>query len=91
MRNGQNDQITVNCVKYSFFHKISKYAKKTKNKVFYIFAGMMSLTPDSEPYNFVRTDHNTIKLIFHHKSYFSIKSLKLCHKNRGEFLASTPL
>ena len=53
MRNDQNDQKTVNCCVKYFFHKINTYAKKTKNKMFCIFAGIMSHTPDSELYNFI--------------------------------------
>ena len=53
MRNGQNDEKTVKCVK-DFFHKNNRYMqKKPRNKMLYIFAGIMSLTPDSELYNFI--------------------------------------
>ena len=52
MRNGQNDQKTLNCVK-DFFIKLTNTCKKNKNKMFYIFAGIMSLAPDSELYNFI--------------------------------------
>ena len=41
----------LNCVK-DFFMTLT-HAKKTKDKMFYIFAGIMSHTPDSELYNFI--------------------------------------
>ena len=69
MRNGQNDQKTVNCVK-DFFHKINKYIQRKPGIKCFIFAGIMSLTPDSELNNFTRTDHNTTSVctrLFSHK------------------------
>ena len=41
---------TINLHKRFFFHKINKNtkAKKTSDEMFYIFAGMTLLTPDSK-------------------------------------------
>ena len=82
-----------NCELCKRFFSLNKqiYAKKTRNKILYIFAGIMSLTPDSELYNFITswelitTPQNFVQ------GSFSIKSLKLWHQNRGDFLASGPL
>ena len=60
--------------------------------MFYMFAGMMSFTQDSEVYNFITswelitTPQNFVQ------GSFSIKSLKLWHKTRGDFFGlSSPL
>ena len=46
MRNGQNDHNTVQNTFFSM--NLTKYAKKTRDKMFYTFADMTSLTPDSK-------------------------------------------
>ena len=60
--------------------------------MFYTFAGMTSLTTDSELYNFIASWELTKTPQHFVQGSFSIKSLKLklWHKNRGEFLASGP-
>ena len=61
-----------------------KYAKKTKNKTFKTLLGITSSTPDSS-WEKIKTQWN----LFQDSS--SIKSLHLCHKNRGGFFGPCSL
>ena len=151
MRNGQNDQKTVKCVKEFFFIKLTKACKENQEWHILYIRSMTPLTSrhnsiiqnfttswihekwskwpkncelrkkfsfhkikediqrkpvvkcfihsrvdvtyagfrTSELQNFMRTDQNTTKLSLFNALF--IKSLKLWHKNRCEFLASAPI
>ena len=86
MRNGQNDHETG-----SFSIKLTKYVKKTSGEIFCTFAGVASLTLDSELCNFITLRERMKTTPNFLQGSFPIKSLKLYHKNRISFLASSPV
>ena len=60
-------------------------------KMFCTFTGMTSITPDSKLCNFITSCELSIKTPQNFaQGSFSIKSLKLCHKNRNEFWPQVP-
>ena len=61
---------------------------ESQGEMFFAFAGMASLTPNSKLHIFVKTDKTLQKFL---QGSYSIKLTKLCLKNRRDVLVSVPL